>query len=340
MRRWALLDGLEPWRAGSALTSPAARSDQLPVRGKDDPMSNRLYWLLALGAATVCLGARPAWAAEDTANDKDKAAIAKNAEAFVEAFHNGDAKAVAAFWAPDGDYTDQTGRRLKGREAIEKAFKELFAENKGLKLRIDSASLRFLTADVAVEDGVTAVLSPDGGPPSRARYTTVHVKKDGQWLLGSVRDAPFAAPSNYEHLRQLEWAIGDWAAEGDNGETARASFSWADHQNFIVASFATTFKNITIGGGEQRIGWDPSSKQLRSWTFESSGGFAEATWTREGDNKWIINSRGVLQDGTKLIATHIITRVDADTFTWQSKERAADGKPLPDVKEIKMKRVK
>jgi uncharacterized protein (TIGR02246 family) len=300
----------------------------------------RLYCFLALGAAALGLEARQGSAADDAGDAKAKEAIARNAEAFVEAFHNGDARAVAAFWAPDGDYTDQTGRRMKGREAVEKAFKGLFAENKGLKLRIDSASLRFLTPDVAVEDGVTAVLPPDGGPPSRARYTIVHVKKDGQWLLGSVRDAPFAPPTNYEHLRQLEFAIGDWAAEPEKGETARASFGWSDNQNFIVASFTTTFKNIAIGGGEQRIGWDPAAKQLRSWTFESNGAFAEGTWTREGDNKWIINNRAVLQDGTKVIATNILTRIDADTITWQSKERNADGKPLPDVKEIKLKRVK
>src|SRR5262249_42936479 len=138
---------------------------------------------------------------------KDEAALLKNAEAFVETFHKGDAKALAAFWTPDGDYTDQTGRLMKGREAIEKAFQGFFAENKGLKLRIDIPSLRFLPPDTAVEDGTPAVIPPDGGPPSRARYTIVHVKKNDQWLLSSVRDAPFAPPGNSEHLRELEWAI-------------------------------------------------------------------------------------------------------------------------------------
>jgi ABC-type Na+ efflux pump permease subunit len=34
------------------------------------------------------------------------AAITDSAKAFVEAFHKGDAKAVASFWTPDGDYVD------------------------------------------------------------------------------------------------------------------------------------------------------------------------------------------------------------------------------------------
>src|SRR5437764_15364993 len=74
----------------------------------------------------------------------DEAAILKNAEAFIEAFHKGDAKAVAAFWTADGDYTDQTAKRLTGRDTIEKSFAEFFTENKGVKLRIEVEALRFI----------------------------------------------------------------------------------------------------------------------------------------------------------------------------------------------------
>jgi uncharacterized protein (TIGR02246 family) len=302
-------------------------------------MKTRLFWLLALPALLLSLAARPGPAQRPKDNPKDDAALQKSAEAFVEAFHKGDAKALAAFWVPDGDYTDQTGRHLKGRAAIEKAFKGLFAENKGLKLRIDRAALRFVTPDVAIEDGTTAVIPPDGGPPSRARYTIVHVKKDGQWLLSSVRDAAFAMPSNHQHLRGLEWAIGDWVDEAEKGEVARASFAWAEHQNFIVGSFTTTFKNIAVGGATQWIGWDPEAKHIRSWTFDADGGFGEGTWTRDGD-KFLIKAKAVLRDGKKATATNVVRRIDADTFGWQSKDRTVDGKPLPDIKEVKMKRVK
>src|ERR1019366_211036 len=183
---------------------------------------------LALSAG---LSARPAPAADSDGNAAEAAAMKKNAEAFVAAFDKGDAKAVAAFWTADGDYVDETGRHMKGREEIEKAFTEFFSENKGLKAQIHTESLRFVTPDVAVEDGVTAVSEADGGPPSRARYTVVHVKKDGKWMLGSVRDTPYAPPSKLEHLKELEWAIGDWTNESDKGETAQISFEWAENQN-------------------------------------------------------------------------------------------------------------
>jgi uncharacterized protein (TIGR02246 family) len=296
-----------------------------------------LIWLPAL-----CLGllAGPAWG-QGTKNDpKEEAALMDNAKAFVESFHKGDAKALAAHWTPDGDYTDQKGKHLKGRAAIEQMFADFFAGDKDLKLRIDIHALRFVTPEVAIEDGVTTVLTPDGAPPSRARYTIVHVKKDGKWRLSSVRDSTYAPPNNHEHLSELEWIIGNWAAEsGKSAETAQASFAWADQQNFIVSSFTTTFKDIAIGGATQWIGYDAAAKQIRSWTFENNGGFGEGKWAREGD-RWEIKTAAVLRDGKQVTATNVLTRLDADTFTWQARDITVDGKAMPAVKEVKMKRVK
>jgi uncharacterized protein (TIGR02246 family) len=270
---------------------------------------------------------------------QEEDALFKQAQRFVDAFHKGDSKELAAHWTPSGDYVTQTGKHIKGREAIQKAFEELFAENKGLKLRIDSESLRFVTPDVAVEDGVTSVYPAGGAPPSRARYTIVHVKKDGEWMLSSVRDAPFAPPTNHEHLAQLEWLVGSWADENDKGEVARATYSWADDQNFLVSEFTTTIKQFAIGGGTQRIGWDAATKQIRSWVFENGGGFGEGHWTRKG-NKWIVTATATLPDGKKMTATNTITRIDADTLTFESRDRTLDGKSIPDLKAITMKRSK
>ena len=302
-------------------------------------MRMRLLWLLVVLALMVGLTAGPGLAQQPKGDPKDKEALAKRAEAFLEAFHKGDAKALAAFWVPDGDYTDQTGRQLKGRAAIEKAFQGLFAENKGLKLRIDSDSLRFVTADVAIEEGTTGVISPDGGPPSRARYTIVHVKRDGQWYLDSVRDTPFAPPTNYEHLRGLEWAIGDWVGNADTGEVERLSFAWTESQNFIVSTFNTSAKNVSVGGATVWTGWDPVAKNIRSWLFDSTGGFGEGSWTQDG-KKWSLKTTTVLQDGKKAAATYVLTRVDADTIALQARDRSVDGKAVPDTKEVKLKRAK
>lgn len=287
-----------------------------------------LALVCALGSSTTLRAAEP---------DPREAAIAKTAEAFVEAFHKGDAKAVAAFWASDGDYVDDTGRVFKGRKAIEDSFAELFAGNKGLKLRIDVASLKFPTPDLAIEDGTSAVIPPDGMAPSRARYTNVLVKKDGQWLLSSVREAPDAGPSKYEFLRGLEWAIGEWLDDAAAGAVGHISFEWAPGQNFIVSTRTVDFKDTSLLQSTQWIGWDAAARQIRSWNFQADGGFGESTWTKDG-NKWVIKTESVLADGSKVTSTNVVTPVDASTVTWQSRDQKVNGEALPDTKEVKMKR--
>ncbi len=301
-------------------------------------MRTQPLWCFTFAALIFGLAAQSGLARQPEGTAKDKEAIAKNAEAFVEAFHKGDAKAVAALWTPEGEYTLQSGRKLKGREAIEKALHSFFAENKGLKVRIESDSLQFVTPEVAIEDGATFVISPDGSPPSRARYTIVHVKKDGKWLLASVRDAPFTPPGNYEHLRGLEWAVGNWSAE-DKGDAEHLALSWADNRNFLIGTFAATVKGVEVGKATHWIGWDPQAKRIRSWIFDAAGGFGEGAWTRDGD-KWVVKTKSVLQDGKNATATFYLGRVDADTLTLQAKDRTVDGKAVPDTKEFKLKRVK
>ncbi len=244
---------------------------------------------------------------------------------------------LAAFFTAEGDFTDQTGRQIKGRAALEKSFKAMFSETKGLKLHIESESLRFVTPDVAIEDGMTEVIPADGNPPTQARYTNIHVKQDGKWLLSSVRNSPYIAPSNHEHLRGLEWLIGDWTGPNDKGEMERLSFNWAENQNFITATFSTTARNVPLASAKLWIGWDPLDKRVRSWMFDANGGFGEGSWVRE-EKKWVVKTTSVRRDGKKATATYVLAPGDADTMTLQARDRTENGNPLPDTKEMKLRK--
>jgi uncharacterized protein (TIGR02246 family) len=298
-----------------------------------------MLWFAGFAALYCSVLCAPGFARQEKDDAKDKDEIQKQAEAFIEAFEKGDAKGAAALWVEDGSYTTMTGRELKGREAIEKAFTELFAANKGLKAGITSESLRFVTPDVAIEEGVAEVFPADGGPPSRARYSNVHVKKNGQWLRNSVKDSAFAPPSNYEHLRGLEWAIGEWASENTKGEVEHISLSWTDASNFIVGNFSTTAKDLSLGSATLWVGWDPVAKRIRSWSFDETGAFGEGAWSQDGD-KWVIKSSTILQDGSKATANYILGRAENDSITLEMKDRTVDGNALADVKEVKLKRAK
>src|SRR5262249_46919070 len=177
------------------------------------------------------------------------------------------------------------------------------------------------------------------GPATVARFTAVLVKKDGEWYLESVHDSVAHPPSHAEHLEDLEWLIGEWTGEAEKGESATASYEWAENQNFIVSSFATTVDGAPVAGGTQWIGWDAIDKQVRSWSFYSRGGFGEATWTKEGNN-WALKTTARTADGKKVSATNIVTKTDDDHMTWQLTKLTVDGESLPDAKPVKLKRVK
>jgi uncharacterized protein (TIGR02246 family) len=263
----------------------------------------------------------------------------QRAQEFIAAFNKGDAKAVAAFWTPDADYVDQVGRQYKGRAALEKLYQKLFSENKGAKLTITVTSVKMVGTDVALEEGITEVAPADGGPPTAARFSAVLVRKDGVWYLQSVHDSVARPHSNVEHFEDLEWLIGDWAGEEAKGESATASYSWAENRNFIVSSFNTTLNGIPVVGGTQWIAWDAVDKRVRSWSFYSGGGFGEAGWSKEG-NAWSIRTTARTADGKQVSATNVLTKVDADHATWQMTKLTVDGQPLPDPKPVKLKRVK
>src|SRR5262249_4469018 len=226
-------------------------------------MKTRRRLALALGFAAilavggfVAAGRLPADADGRKAEEKEPLAKGRRAE-FIAAFNKGDAKAVASFWTPDATYVDQVGREYKGRTAIEQLYEKTFAARKGAKLAIHVPAAKLLSPDVAMEDGVTEVTPSEGGLGTSARFSAILVKKDGEWYLQSVRDSVDHPPSNAEHLEDLEWLIGEWTGETEKGESAKASYDWAENQNFIVSSFATTVDGVPVGGGTQWIGWEP-----------------------------------------------------------------------------------
>jgi uncharacterized protein (TIGR02246 family) len=293
--------------------------------------------ILAVGSF-VATGKMPAGAEGRKVEEKEGPARERRAE-FIAAYNKGDARAVAAFWTEDATYVHQVGHEHNGRAAIEKLYEKVFAANKGAKLTIHVTSSKQVTPDVVLNDGITEVTPADGGPGTTARFSAVLVKKDGVWYLQSVRDAVAAPPSNADHLEDLEWLIGEWTGEAEKGESGSATFDWAENDNFIVSSFATTLNGIPVYGGTQWIGWDAISKKIRSWSFYSGGGFGEAVWTKDG-NTWSIRTTAQTGDGKKASATNIVTKTDDDHMTWQMTRLPVDGESMPDPKPVKMKRVK
>jgi uncharacterized protein (TIGR02246 family) len=267
------------------------------------------------------------WSQEAEQPAGDEAAIRNTVDSYVAAFNKADAKALAEHWSERAVYTNRfTGEEAVGREAIAEQFAGIFQERKGLKLDVSIESIRLLSPNVAVEHGTAKVLAPQA-EPEEMNYTAIYIKRDDKWLLDRVTDGTDEAPpSHYEQLKTLEWMVGSWVDE-DEEARIETECNWTKNRNFLTRSYSIVVGDKIELSGMQVIGWDPAAKTIRSWTFDSDGGFAEATWTFKKD-RWFINNQGVLADGRKAAATNVMTPMDADSFTWQTTERTAGGELL------------
>ena len=267
----------------------------------------------------------------------DEAAIRKMAASYVQAFNRHDAEALADHWSPDAVYLNRTtGEEVVGRTAIAEQFRTLFEEQPELKVEVNVESIQFISPTVAVEHGRTKLLAPNA-EPEEIDYTAVDVKRDGKWLLDRVTDkANEIVPSHYEQLKVLEWMVGQWTGDADNAEV-EVDCNWTKNQNFLTRAFKISIDGDTNFSGMQMIGWDPAAKTIRSWTFDSNGTFAEATWQQKG-GRWFLRNRGTLPDGRTATMINVMKQVDANSFTWQTIERTAGGELLPNIDEIQLVR--
>jgi uncharacterized protein (TIGR02246 family) len=267
------------------------------------------------------------------ASADDTAAIKEASQAFLKAYLSGDAKAMAARWTENGEYFSDDGTTFRGRSEIEKAYADLFKRKKThSKAELEVTSIRFPSKDTAIEEGCFKARDGKDGPTS-SKYSILHVREEGKWLMAVVREWPAEGNS----LRDLEWLLGTWEAKHDDTEV-RTTYAWWGDNNFIRVGI-TLKQNGRTREGFQMICKDRSTGQIRSWTFDPDGAFAEATWSRDG-NKWIQDSAGVSEDGRVLAATNLLVRIDDNSFTFQSVERSAGGEEMADIPAVRVTRVK
>ena len=271
------------------------------------------------------------------ANAADEKSIRATANDFIKAFNAGDAKAVGALWATDAEYTDESGQVFQGRAAIEEEYAKLFKSHRGATMKIIIESIRFLGPDIAIEKGIAKVKLPSEKTDLGSRYTAVHARRNGNWIMVVGRDAPYSSVSNEDYLKELEWLIGDWAPDAKQ-RPLMIHFEWMAQKNFIKNTYMISKDGESTLTGGQIIGWHPKLGKIVSWHFDAQGGFGHDVWTKDG-SKWIIEASGIFRNGSESSAVNILTPIDANSFTWQSIKRTLDGVSLPDTPPVKIVRV-
>ncbi len=267
-----------------------------------------------------------------------EAAVAESAEQFAAAYNRHDAKAAAAGYTATGEFVTEDGTAIQGRDAIERHLAGVFKSFPKISLQLHIDSIRLVTSTVAIEEGRVEVLSQPGAASQRSRYVALHLNQEGQWRLALARDfsADGEPVSNHDRLRELEWLVGEWVEEGE-GSLVSTSCKWSSDRSYLLQEFAIRLGNEAPVSGMMRIGWDPQTQQIKSWTFDSDGGYSEALWAR-GDKKWVLKSKGVTHSGRNFSRTAILRSIDEGTMSWETRDHVEAGILLPDHPPLVVKR--
>lgn len=270
--------------------------------------------------------------------EADEKAIRKVAQSYEEAYNQQDAAKLTAQWASDAAYINPvTGESAEGREAIEKLFKEKFAQGKKRHLEITIKNIEFPQADEAIENGVMKV-TVDDQPAQQVAYRTRYVREKGQWFVKAINEIELQeAPTHFEQLKDLAWLVGKWEDSDDNVDILFDT-QWDKYKNFIIQQFKMNIFEQDALEGKQIIAWDSAKDVIRSWVFDSDGGFGEGTWEKV-DKSWYATMHFTLSDGSVASSINIYTPIDAHSYTFASVEREVGGEILPDMSPVTVEKI-
>ena len=123
----------------------------------------------------------------DEQSTSDLVKVGELNEAYVVAFNAQDAAKIASLFTADGDFTVLTGHLLSGREQVAGGHVSFFKNNPQAKISGKQLTQRFIRPGVLLATGKWKV---ENGPQefsSTGLWSTVVVKKDGNWQYEAMR---------------------------------------------------------------------------------------------------------------------------------------------------------
>jgi len=241
----------------------------------------------------------------------------ESAQTFVDAYAQRNAESIGELFTENAEFHDEFGERIEGRNAIVERFRALFeSSEEAIIEEVLLERVRPIAETVVLEEGIVVASETSDGRRFRNRYVALHVKQDdGRWLINTLKDFPREGGQRQEELARLAWLVGEWVSE-DSESVVHTQCAWSDDGNYLLRRFDVQTYDGRAMSGEQRIGWDPANQKLRSWTFDSAGGFFNGFWTQQDDG-WILTMAGVNAEGAAATGTAAYVVIDAEMFTWQ-----------------------
>ena len=85
--------------------------------------------------------------------------------------------------------------------------------------------------------------------------------------------------------------------------------------------------------GLEIIGWDPNEKKIRSWIFDSDGGFGSGIWIKENAN-WKSNVNYTISNGKTASDTNIFSNITDKSYTYSTINRKEGDVTLPNIEPV------
>lgn len=256
---------------------------------------------------------------------------------YQDAFNHQNGEKMAALWAAEAVYYPMTGATAQGKKEIVQLFKEQFSRNQNPQIEISATKIAFPSPDQAVQKGIMK-LHISGQPEGQLAYQVSLIQENGKWLINEVDEIEIIQPlSNFEHLKDLAWMVGKWEDTDDNVEVFLDN-QWDKNKNFLTQHFKMQIFEQETLEGRQIIGWDPEQKLIRSWLFDSDGGFGQGVWEYSG-NSWYADMSYTLNDGSRASSRNIYTPIDTSNYTFASTDRVVAGQILPDTDPVHLEKV-
>lgn len=129
----------------------------------------------------------------------DEQAIRRVMDGFMDAWNRHDAKAFAALFAADADFTNWRGTGAIGRSRIEEVHAPMFATVfKSSRQKYTDIKVRFLRPDIASVDvrwEMTGATDAQGNPrpPRNGLLSFVMVKDAGHWEIAVMHNLDISA---------------------------------------------------------------------------------------------------------------------------------------------------
>jgi hypothetical protein len=124
-------------------------------------------------------------------------------------------------------------------------------------------------------------MAPDGSAPNRSRYNNVLIKKDGKWLLASVRESAYTDPSNHQFL----------------GEHQRA----AEADSMVVEAFTAELAVSTVEAF--------TAAELAVFMAELESSMAAASFMEERPATMVVAHIIMVETRTTMVVAHITMAV-------------------------------